>query len=413
MYNTSDINSSWSTIDFETANKYIKKLQKRIAVAYLNGDKDLMTYLQHCLIHSFYAKALAVKSVTSNKGHTTAGVDGIVWDNSKESSDRYNAIFTLNHRGYNPMPLKRNLIPKSNGKKRPIAIPTIKDRAMQTLYKYALEPIAEVSADDSSFAYRKNRSAKDAISRVISIIESNSRFNYVLKVDIRSCFCSISHEWLLDNIPFDKKILTKILKCGYIDNGMYYETDRGIPQGGCLSSVLCNMTLDGIDALMIDHFGDDVMVVRYADDIIFFAEYDYFLVQEVLPILKKFLGQRNLELSEEKTQCVSVYKGFNFLGYHISVNNIYINCVPSKGKREKYLVSLKDILVKNPDLSAKELYKKLSPKIRGWCNYYYFGVESYGYLLDIEYDTLTVINSLTNNTSLAGYIINKIFDKYY
>lgn len=411
---TSDINNSWSNIDFETADKNIKKLQKRITVAYQNGDYKLMAYLQHQLIHSFYAKALAVKSVMSQKGYKTAGIDGVVWDKSKESSDRYNAIFTLNHRGYNPMPLKRIYIPKSSGKKRPIGIPTIKDRAMQTLYKYALEPIAEISADDSSFAYRKNRCAKDAITRILSIIEAYPSYAYALKVDIRSCFDNISHEWLLDNIPFDKTILTKFLKCGYIDNGVYYQTNRGIPQGGCLSSILCNMTLDGIDVLMKSYFDNNVFIVRYADDIIMFAEDDEFLVQDVLPILKKFLEQRNLSLSEEKTQRVSILKGFNFLGYHISINsdNNFV-CVPSKGKSIKYLNSLKDVIEMNSSLTTKELYKKLCPKIRGWCNYYNNRAIVQNYLADIEYDTNMLIYSLTQNTSLVGMISNKIFDRYY
>lgn len=410
---TSDINNSWDSIDFISAEKYIKKLQNRISVAYHNRDYKLMTYLQHQLIHSFYAKALAVKSVMSNKGHKTAGVDGVVWDKSKESSDRYNAIFTLNQRGYKPMPLNRTYRTKSNGKKRPLGIPTIKDRAMQTLYKYALEPIAESTADDNSFAYRKNRSAKDAVDRVLSILCHYPNYNYALKVDICSCFDSISHEWLLNNIPFDKDILMSFLKCGYIDKGRYYKTDCGIPQGGCLSSVLCNMTLDGIDELMRQCFNNDVAYIRYADDMIFFAEDEFILVQDVLPVLKEFLGQRNLELSEEKTQRVSIHKGFDFLGFHIQVdstNNII--CEPSKRKREKYLKSLIVTIKENSNLSTKELYKKLCPKIRGWCNYYK-GAVFVHYLADIEFDTVMLINSLTNNTTLAGMISKKIFSRYF
>lgn len=411
---TSNINKSWDNIDFTTAEKNIKKLQNRISVAYHNCDYKLMTYLQHQLIHSFYAKALAVKSVMSKKGHNTAGVDGVIWDKSKDSSDRYNAILTLNQRGYNPMPLNRTYISKSNGKMRPIGIPTIKDRAMQTLYKFALEPIAEANADDNSFAYRKNRSAKDAVDRIISILNHNSSFNYALKIDIRSCFDNISHEWLLNNIPFDKNILMKFLKCGYIDNGVYYNTDRGIPQGGCLSSILCNMTLDGIDALMKRCFDNDVVCIRYSDDMMLFADDDGLLVHDVLPVLKEFLGQRNLELSEEKTKRVSIYKGFDFLGFHIRIDSTdTIICEPSKGKREKYLNSLKSTIAKNPDLSTKELYKKLCPKIRGWCNYYDNKAIVHNYLADIEYDTIMLIYSLTKNTSLAGMINKKIFDRYY
>ena len=106
------------------------------------------------LTHSFYAKALAVKRVSSNKGKATAGVDGKTWNTPIAKA---NAITELKRRGYSPQPLRRVHIKKSNGKLRPLGIPTMKDRAMQALYLMALDPVAETTADNHSYGFRKER----------------------------------------------------------------------------------------------------------------------------------------------------------------------------------------------------------------------------------------------------------------
>lgn len=134
---------SWKDIDFGTAEYEVKKLQMRIAKAVKENRVGKIKSLQWTLTHSFYAKAIAVKRVTENKGKRTPGVDGVCWISNE---DKFNAIFTLQRRGYQPQPLRRIYIPKKNGKKRPLSIPTMKDRAMQTLHKMALEPVTETLA---------------------------------------------------------------------------------------------------------------------------------------------------------------------------------------------------------------------------------------------------------------------------
>ena len=143
---------SWETIDWAKANAYVKKLQMRIVKAQKSGHFSKVKSLQWLLIHSFYAKALAVKRVTSNPGKKTAGVDHELWTTPQAKLE---AISTLKRRGYQPQPLRRVYIPKKNGKMRPLSIPTMKDRAMQTLYKFALEPVAETYADPNSYGFWK------------------------------------------------------------------------------------------------------------------------------------------------------------------------------------------------------------------------------------------------------------------
>ena len=206
--------SWWGEINFRMAEKQVKKLQRRIAAAYRNNEMGKVASLQERLIHSFSAKALAVKIVSSNHGKNTAGVDGIVW---KTDSQKLRAVYSLRRRGYRPRPLRRIYIRKPGGGARPLSIPTMKDRAMLTLYKFALEPIAELSGDPGSYGFRHDRSAEKAALRLMDECAHDDEFVWVLKADIHSCFDSIAHKWLLSHIPMDKQMLSRFLSCGYID----------------------------------------------------------------------------------------------------------------------------------------------------------------------------------------------------
>lgn len=407
MSTTLDMNNELEKLNYDKAVYHVKKLQKRIVEAYKKGDIKRMLYCQHVLIHSYYAKALAIHCVRKKSGSKYPGIDGITWSSFQ---DGMSSIIYLEPRHYKPKPLKRIYFKKSNGQKRPIGIPTLQDRAIQTLYRFALEPISEFTADSNSFAYRKNRNAKDAVIQINRILSENKEFEFVLKMDIHSCFDSISHDWLLDNIPFDRKILLSVLKCGYVDKDVFYMNDKGIPQGGCLSSVLCNMTLDGLEALLAKYFGDDAQMVRYADDIAIFVA-PPLRAEDVLPVLSDFLNIRALTLSKEKTQFLRLEQGFDFLGYHIKKADGLITCVPSLSKKEKYLNSINTTLQNNSDTPTIGMYKILSPRIRGWINYYIGVVPPY-YLQETEFETMACIIALTGDTSLAAVINRKIFMKY-
>ena len=167
MCATSDVAKAWNSIDWNKANAYVKKLQMRIVKAHQQGRTGKVKSLQWLLTHSFYGRALAVKRVTSNKGKKTAGVDKILWSTPKL---KYEATLSLKRRGYKPLPLKRVYIPKKNGKMRPLSIPCMKDRAMQTLYKFALEPIAEITADPNSYGFRAKRCVQDAIEQCFTCL---------------------------------------------------------------------------------------------------------------------------------------------------------------------------------------------------------------------------------------------------
>ncbi len=220
---------AWNSINWAAASAIVKRLQMRIAKAVSEKRWGKVKALQHLLTHSFYAKALAVKRVTQNRGKNTPGVDGILWLNADA---KWRAIDTLHSHGYRAKPLRRIYIPKRNGKLRPLGIPTIRDRAMQALYRLALDPIAEMTADIDSYGFRPERSTADAIEACFIVLAKRGAVKWVLEADIKGCFDNIRHPWLLQHIPLPKRMLRQWLDSGFIERGQLFATAAGTPQGG-------------------------------------------------------------------------------------------------------------------------------------------------------------------------------------
>ena len=366
----------WASIDWNKACAYVKKLQMRIVKAQQEGHYSKVKTLQWLLTHSFYAKALAVKRVTSNRGKNTAGVDHELWLTPEA---KFKAINKLKRRGYRPQPLKRVYIPKKNGKLRPLSIPTMTDRAMQTLYMFALEPLAETYGDPNSYGFRIGRSTHDAIEQCFTDLNKGKSPEWILEGDIKGCFDHISHEWLMENIPMDTQVLQKWLKCGFVDTKQLFPTEEGTPQGGTISPTLMNMTLDGLERLLKErlptkqyfngktHF-NKMNFVRYADDFIVTGESPEFLREEVLPIIREFMAERGLQLSEEKTVITHIEDGFDFLGKNIRKYNGKLLIKPSKQSVSSLLKKVREIVKSNKSAKQDSLIRQLNPVIRGWVN---------------------------------------------
>ncbi len=368
----------WESINWNKCEQSVKKLQARIVKAQKEGRHNKVKALQWTLTHSFYAKSLAVKQVTSNQGRYTAGVDRVLWSTPNAKAK---AIAELQRRGYKPQPLKRVHIKKSNGKLRPLGIPTMKDRAMQALYLMALEPVAETTADRNSYGFRKGRSTKDAYSQCYCDLSRDISPRWVLEGDIKGCFDHISHEWLLNNIPMDKEMLRKWLKCGFVFNKQLFPTEEGTPQGGIISPTLANMTLDGLQDLLAEnfkitrtkesgYFNPMVNLVRYADDFIITGFNKELLENEVKPLVREFLKVRGLTLSEEKTKITHIDEGFDFLGFNIRKYNRVLLIKPSKKSIKTFLEKIRSIVDKNKAIRQESLIALLNPVIEGWGNYY-------------------------------------------
>ena len=238
------IDGTWDQIDWAHVTAEVTRLQARIAKATQAGRWNKARALQHLLTRSRSGKLLAVKRVTENRGKRTAGVDGKIWSTPMS---KMKATQSLTHRGYQPLPLRRVHIPKSNGKKRPLGSPSMPDRARQALWLLALSPVAETTADPNSYGFRPRRSTADAIGQCFIVLAKRASARWVLEGDIRGCFDNISHSWLVENVPMDRRILRKWLQAGFIDKGVLFPTEAGTPQGGIASPVLANLALDGLE----------------------------------------------------------------------------------------------------------------------------------------------------------------------
>ena len=367
----------WDQIDWKRCKRQVTRLQARIVKASQEGRWGKVRCLQRLLTCSFSGKALAVKRVTENKGKRTSGVDHVLWSTPQS---KLKAIASLQRRGYRPLPLRRVYIPKSNGKLRPLSIPAMKDRAMQALYLMALEPIAEPCADPNSYGFRKGRSTADAIEQCFKFLSKSDAPEWILEGDIKGCFDHISHRWLLTHVPMDAVILEKWLQCGFLENSNRFATEEGTPQGGIISPALANWTLDGLESLLKRTFPtrrnkgpkicSKVHLVRYADDFIITGRSQSQLVNEVLPLVEKFLRERGLELSAEKTHVTHIQKGFDFLGQNIRKYGRKLLITPAQKNVQAVLTKIRGIIEKNKSATQENLIVQLNPVIRGWANYH-------------------------------------------
>ncbi|MEO6967814.1 MAG: group II intron reverse transcriptase/maturase [Rhodanobacteraceae bacterium] len=369
----------WNQMDWSRCQCHARRLQARIVKATRESRPGKVKALQWLLTHSFGGRALAVKRVTENKGKDTCGVDGLVW---RSPQAKVRAIGSLCRRGYQSQPLRRVYIPKANGKRRPLGIPTMHDRAMQALYLMALDPIAEVTADVNSYGFRPMRSTADAIEQCFKLLSRKTAPAWVLEGDIVGCFDHISHDWLLNNIPMDKTILRRWLKAGYIEKRTLFPTPEGTPQGGVISPVLANMTLDGLERILRITFrrkelgrcggkyNPKVNFVRYADDFVITGASREVLEGEVRPRVERFLAERGLRLSPEKTRITHIDEGFDFLGQHLRKYHGKMLVTPSRKNVHAFLEKARRIIRLNGATSQVDLIYALNRVVLGWCMYH-------------------------------------------
>ena len=359
----------WECIPWQTVEYHVRKLQLRIAKAIKVGRYHKAKALQWLLTHSYYAKLMAIKRVTQNKGKNTPGVDRIVW---KTPNQKIKAIEALKRRGYKPSPLRRIYIPKSNGKLRPLGIPTMKDRAQQALHLLALEPVAEILGDKNSYGFRPKRSIHDATAQCFTVLAQKRAHQWILEGDINSCFDKISHTWLANHVMTDKKILKQWLQAGYMEKQTFHTTEEGTPQGGIISPVLSNTALDGLEEAVKSAVKKSVKIhfVRYADDFICTAASKEILEDKVKPKIIEFLKERGLKLSLEKTKITHINEGFNFLGFNMRKYKDKLLIKPAKKGVKAFLNEIRETINNMKGQAAEKVIKALNPKILGWANHY-------------------------------------------
>ena len=373
LLNEDTLKDLWKQIDWKAAEEELRQLQRRIAVYANRRDAEATALAQQALVNSGYAKALAVRHVCTSVAK--AGVDGVVWETDAQ---KMSAALSLDSRGYVASPMRMIVVlPKGSIKKRHIQIPTFRDRAMQTLYSYALDPVAESSGDRKSFAFRRGRSTYDVHSFILRAFSGDDPPRFLIKADVKSCYASISHDWLLKHIPMDTQVLTQFLKAGHVFKGELFPSDDfGIAIGNTISPILANMTLDGAQEAVFkglhgrDHDIDfaDGNMIRFADDILITARTQRNATR-ILQVLRSFLAPRGLRLSDAKTKVFNIHTGFDFLSRHYEYSDGEVRSYPSKNAVSKMEQSLRELILGHRG-GQKGLIEKVNHKLTGWATYH-------------------------------------------
>lgn len=363
---------SWDSLPWNSMQRTLRQIQMKMVEAEENADSAEVARLQRKILASREARLLAVRHVSSNSGKRTPGVDGHVWDTPGQKLE---AARTLSPDDYQPRPARRVLIPKGSGCSRPLSILTMKDRAMQALYLFTLDPLAETHADPHSYGYRKFRSAADAIERCREIFEAEDAPAWALEADIAQCFDSVSHDWLLSHIPLERKLLRAWITAGYMEEGKRFPAERGLPQGGIISPVLMNMALDGLEAQLSEcaragRRAEQVFFTRYADDFVVICRSKRVLQRRIRPCIEAFLAERGLRLSEEKTRLSPLRRGIDFLGVHFRQSRQGLKISPAPGNVERFLQKIDQILLADASGDPDRIARSLSRMLRGWSEYY-------------------------------------------
>jgi RNA-directed DNA polymerase len=381
----------WQDLPWRNIERAVFKLQKRIYQASQRGDTKAVHKLQQLLLNSWSARCLAVRRVTQdNRGKKTAGVDGIKSLNASQRLQLAQGLRLSN----STYPVRRIWIPKPGRlEKRPLGIPTMRNRAEQALAKLALEPEWEAQFEPNSYGFRPGRSAQDAIGAIFNSISHKAK--YVLDADIAACFDKISHSAVLAKLqtfPKMRRAIRAWLKAGVVDGNDLFPTTEGSPQGGVISPLIANVALHGLE-MTVAKAHAKAKVIRYADDLVVLHS-DLTVIEAARETVDEWLAEMGLALKPSKTTITHTLNehegqvGFDFLGFHVRQYQVGKTHSGKTGGSKSRLLGFKTIIKPSPTAVRRhyqatkevidnnvaatqaQLIWRLNPLIMGWSNYY-------------------------------------------
>jgi RNA-directed DNA polymerase len=360
----------------------------------------------------------AYRRAKSNGG--TSGVDGERFEDiEKRGVFEYIAELReeLKERRYRPKPVRRVYIPKANGKKRPLGIPTVRDRIVQTAFLMILEPIFEADFTEASHGFRPNKSAHGAIREIYKYL--NWGCEQIYDVDVEKYFDTVEH-WklmkLLAQRISDGRILHVIkqwLSCGYIEDGQHRQSKRGTPQGGVISPLLANIYLNPLDrAFERNRMGTmragSIHLVRYADDMLLLAQRD---LDKGIEVLGHYLERLGLRLNQEKTRRLDlkVDKKVEFLGFEFhrvlnkKTKKRLILVAPSPGSQKKCREKVRKLVNHNIPVSVRDQVGNVNLFLEGWTNYFRLGNSAKALMALNDYVKKRVRRVIQRRKGESGY----------
>jgi RNA-directed DNA polymerase len=396
---------AWNQLPWRKLEKHCFRIQKRIYQASQRGNTRAVQKLQKLLMKSEAARLLAVRRVTQeNQGKKTAGIDGVKAVKPQERQAMANQIHPKHWKQQTPQPVRRVWIPKpGKAEQRPLGIPPMVERCKQALAKMALEPEWEARFEANSYGFRPARSCHDAREAIFNAIRSKPK--YVYDADVKGAFDSSNQEALLNKLqtyPLLRQAIKAWLKAGVMDDGSFFPTEVGTPQGGVISPLLMNVALHGMEQLIVEgysksHSVEKPLLIRYADDFVIFHSNREEL-QKTADRVTQWLQGIGLSLNPKKTRIthtLTPYQesvGFDFLGFTIrqflvgkthtgrKMNGEALGFKtiirPSQEAIKRHTLAIKERLRMLRSASQEQLIKELNPVIWGWAAYYKTSIAS-------------------------------------
>jgi RNA-directed DNA polymerase len=419
----------WDQIDWGRVEEEVRRLRQRIFTASRAGRHRKVRSLQRLMLRSRANALLATRRVTQlNQGRRTAGIDGLTALAGPDRAELARWVQQHGHRSA-ALPVRRIYIPKANGKRRPLGIPVIADRASQAVVLNALEPEWEARFEPRSYGFRPGRGFHDAIEAIHKVGKGKSpKRAWVLDADLTAAFDRIDHDRLLEHLhgfPARERV-ARWLKAGVIENRQYAPTDEGTPQGGVISPLLMNIALHGMETAAGARYkpwrsthgwsapGTPVLI-RYADDLVALC-HSRQEAEQVKARLAAWLAPRGLSFNEDKTRIVHLSEGFDFLGFNVRhyrrPGKLLIK--PSKAAVKRFRARLRAEVRSLHGANAAAVIGRLNPILRGWAGYYRTVVSKkiFGDIDNTLWWTMFKWGRRQHNTKTGQWIVDRYFGRF-